>query len=157
MEMTKEILIEYCELRQEAADLRLRIERDQRRLSEMQEKGYVVSDIVKGTRKDGTIGPIKITGFPEPAYEDTKAMLKKRIAKLEIVESDLLAAVNKVDDYIETIPKSELRQIFRLYYLDDLTWAQVALQMNVRYPKKRMKYTEDGCRMKHNRYLEKVK
>ena len=139
MEMTKEILIEYCELRQEAADLRLRIERDQRRLSEMQEKGYVVSDTVKGTRKDGTIGPIKITGFPEPAYEDTKAMLKKRIAKLEIVESDLLAAVNKVDDYIETIPKSELRQIFRLYYLDDLTWAQVALQMNVRYPKKRMK------------------
>ena len=157
MEMTKEILIEYCELRQEAADLRLRIERDQRRLSEMQEKGYVVSDTVKGTRKDGTIGPIKITGFPEPAYEDTKAMLKKRIAKLEIVESNLLAAVNKVDDYIETIPKSELRQIFRLYYLDDLTWAQVALQMNVRYPKKRMKYTEDGCRMKHNRYLEKVK
>ena len=157
MEMTKEILIEYCELRQEAADLRLRIERDQRRLSEMQEKGYVVSDTVKGTRKDGTIGPIKITGFPEPAYEDTKAMLKKRIAKLEIVESDLLAAVNKVDDFIETIPKSELRQIFRLYYLDDLTWAQVALQMNVRYPKKRMKYTEDGCRMKHNRYLEKVK
>lgn len=157
MEMTKEILIECCELRQEAADLRLRIERDQRRLSEMQEKGYVVSDTVKGTRKDGTIGPIKITGFPEPAYEDTKAMLKKRIAKLEIVESDLLAAVNKVDDYIETIPKSELRQIFRLYYLDDLTWAQVALQMNVRYPKKRMKYTEDGCRMKHNRYLEKVK
>lgn len=157
MEMTKEILIEYCELRQEAADLRLRIERDQRRLSEMQEKGYVVSDTVEGTRKDGTIGPIKITGFPEPAYEDTKAMLKKRIAKLEIVESDLLAAVNKVDDYIETIPKSELRQIFRLYYLDDLTWAQVALQMNVRYPKKRMKYTEDGCRMKHNRYLEKVK
>ena len=157
MEMTKEILIEYCELRQEAADLRLRIERDQRRLSEMQEKGYVVSDTVKGTRKDGTIGPIKITGFPEPAYEDTQAMLKKRIAKLEIVESDLLAAVNKVDDYIETIPKSELRQIFRLYYLDDLTWAQVALQMNVRYPKKRMKYTEDGCRMKHNRYLEKVK
>ena len=49
MEMTKEILIEYCELRQEAADLRLRIERDQRRLSEMQEKGYVVSDTVKGT------------------------------------------------------------------------------------------------------------
>ena len=157
MEMTKEILIEYCELRQEAADLRLRIERDRDRLSKMQEKGYVVSDTVRGTRKDGTIGPIKITGFPEPAYEDTKAMLKKRIAKLEIIESDLLAAVNKVDDYIESIPKSELRQIFRLYYLDDLTWAQVAIQMNARYPKKRMKYTEDGCRMKHNRYLEKVK
>lgn len=157
MGMTKEVLIEYCELRQEAADIRRRIERDRNKLSEMQEKGYVVSDTVKGTRRDGTIGSIKITGFPEPDYEDTKAMMKKRIAKLEIVENDLLAAVNKVDDYIEAIPKSEIRQMFRLYYLDDLTWAQVAFQMNVRYPKKRMKYTEDGCRMKHNRYLEKVK
>ena len=98
MEMTKEILVEYCELRQEAADLRRRIERDRDRLNKMQESGYVVSDTVKGTRRDGTIGLIKITGFPEPAYEDTKAMLKKRIAKLEIIESDLLAAVNKVDD-----------------------------------------------------------
>ena len=157
MEMTKEILIEYCELRQEAADLRLRIERDQRRLSEMQEKGYVVSDTVKGTRKDGTIGPIKITGFPEPTYEDTKAMLKKRIAKLEIVESDLLAAVNKVDDYIAAIPKSKLRMIFRFYYLDDLTWTQVAIKMNERFPGKRIKYTEDSCRKQHDRYLEKVK
>lgn len=156
MEMTKEILVEYCELRQEAADLRRRIERDKNKLNEMQESGYVVSDTVKGTRKDGTIGAIKITGFPLPAYEDTRAMLKKRIAKLEILEGDLLEAINQVDNYIDAIPKSELRQIFRFYYLDDLTWAQVAFQMNVRYPKKRMKYTEDGCRMKHNRYLEKV-
>ena len=55
MEMTKEILIEYCELRQEAADLRRRIERDKNKLNELQESGYVVSDTVKGTRKDGTI------------------------------------------------------------------------------------------------------
>ena len=67
MEMTKEILIEYCEMKQEAADLRIRIERDRNKLCEMQEKGYVVSDTVRGSRKDGTIGPIKITGFPYPA------------------------------------------------------------------------------------------
>lgn len=157
MEVTKEILIEYCEMKQEAADLRIRIERDRNKLCEMQEKGYVVSDTVRGSRKDGTIGPIKITGFPYQAYEETKAMLKKRIAKLEILESDLLEAINKVDDYIATIPKSKLRMIFRLYYLDDLTWSQVAIRMNERFPEKRIKYTEDSCRKQHDRYLKKRK
>ena len=84
-------------------------------------------------------------------------MLKKRIAKLEILESDLLEAINKVDDYIATIPKSKLRMIFRFYYLDDLTWSQVAIRMNERFPDKRIKYTEDSCRKQHDRYLEKRK
>ena len=83
---------------------------------------------VRGTRKDGTIGPIKITGFPVPEYEAVEAMLKKRIAKLGILEDELQEAVSAVDDYIAAIPKSDLRQMFRLYYLDDLTWAQVGAE-----------------------------
>ena len=63
-------------------------------------------------------------------------MLKKRIAKLGILEDELQEAVSAVDDYIAAIPKSDLRQMFRLYYLDDLTWAQVALNMNARFPEK---------------------
>jgi len=82
-------------------------------------------------------------------------MLKKRIAKLGILEDNLLEALNLVDDYISQIPKSELRQIFRLFYEDDLTWQQVANEMNRRFPKKKTPYTEDSCRMKHSRYLEK--
>ena len=38
----------------------------------------------------------------------------------------------------------------------DLTWYQVALQMNQKFPKRRIKYTEDNCRMRHNRFLEKL-
>ena len=74
----KEALIQYCELREEIKDLRERIERDEIRLRRIEEEG-VVSDTVRGTRKDGTIGPIKITGFPVPEYSKVKAMLKKRI------------------------------------------------------------------------------
>lgn len=154
METSKEILVQYCELREEIKDLRNRIDRDKRRLERIESEG-VVSDTVRGTRKDGTIGPIKITGFPLPEYEETKAMMKKRIAKLGILEEELQEAVNAVDDYIAAIPKSDLRQMFRLYYLDDLTWAQVALNMNARFPKRRIKYTEDNCRKRHDRFLEK--
>ena len=63
MEMTKEILIEYCELRQEAADLRLRIERDQRRLSEMQEKDMGSQILSKEPEKMERSAPLRSTGF----------------------------------------------------------------------------------------------
>ena len=78
----KEALVQYCEIREEVKDLRERIERDEMRLRRIEEEG-VVSDTVRGTRKDGTIGPIKITGFPVPEYGKVKAMLKKRIEKIE--------------------------------------------------------------------------
>lgn len=153
METSKDILVQYCEMREEIKDLRDRIDRDQRRLERIREEG-IVSDTVRGTRKDGTIGPIKITGFPVPEYEAVEAMLKKRIAKLGILEDELQEAVSAVDDYITAIPKSDLRQMFRLYYLDDLTWRQVANNMNARFPKRRIKYTEDSCRKRHDRFLE---
>lgn len=151
--MNTEILVQYCELREEIKDLRSRIDKDQRRLDKIESQG-MVSDTVTGTRRDGTIGPIKITGFPMPEYNTVKAMLKKRIAKLQISEEEYHEALHKVDDFISAIPKSELRMIFRLYYLDDNNWIQVAKIMNQRFPKR--KYTEDSCRMKHNRYLEKL-
>lgn len=149
-----EALAQYCEIRQEVKDLRYRIDQTQRRLQKIKEEG-VVSDTVTGTRKDGTIGPIKITGFPDPEYDAVKGMLKKRVAKLGILEDNLLEALNLVDDYISQIPSSKLRQIFRLYYEDDLTWQQVANEMNRRFPKKRISYTGDSCRKLHDRYLRK--
>lgn len=149
-----EVLAQYCEIRQEVKDLRYRIDQTQRRLEKIKEEG-VVSDTVTGTRKDGTIGPIKITGFPDPEYDAVKGMLKKRAAKLEILEDNLLEALNLVDDYISQMPSSKLRQIFRLYYEDDLTWQKVANEMNRRFPKKRISYTGDSCRKLHDRYLRK--
>lgn len=154
MEINKELLIQYCELRGEIKDLRERIDNDEKRLRKIEEEG-VVSDTVTGTRKDGTIGAIKITGFPLPEYSKVNAMLKKRIAKLQIMEDELLEAINAVDDFINSIPKSDLRQIFRFYYIDDMTWDMVAMRMNYMYPKRKIEYTKDNCRMKHNRYLEK--
>lgn len=150
--MNLETLTQYCGLWEEIKDLRARIDRDERRLEKIESEG-IVSDTVTGTREDGTIGPIKITGFPVPEYDTVKAMLKRRIAKLHILEEELQEALNQVDDFINAIPKSEIRMLFRLYYLDDYNWIQVARIMNQRFPKK--KYTEDSCRMKHNRYLEK--
>lgn len=152
--MDKNILEQYLEMRGEICDLQDRIDQDERKLARIEKEG-VVSDTVRGTRKDGTIGPIKITGYPIPEVDRVKNMIKKRVAKLHVLEDELQEAVNAVDDFIAKIPKSDLRQIFRFYYLDDMTWAAVAINMNYRFPNRRIKYTEDNCRMRHDRYLEK--
>lgn len=155
--MEKNVLEQYLELREEIKDLHDRIDRDKRRLVKIENEG-VVSDTVRGTRKDGTIGPIKITGYPIQEADQVENMIKKRVAKLHILEDELQEAVNAVDDFIEKIPKSDLRQMFRLHYLDDMTWAAVAINMNYRFPNRRIKYTEDNCRIRHDRYLkEKLK
>lgn len=151
--MEKNVLEQYLELREEIKDLHDRIDRDKRRLIKIENEG-VVSDTVRGTRKDGTIGPIKINGYPVPEVYQVKNMIKKRVAKLHILEDELQEAVNAVDDFIEKIPKSDLRMMFRFYYLDDMTWAAVAINMNYRFPKRRIKYTEDNCRIRHDRYLK---
>lgn len=147
-------LSQYCELREETKNLNQRIEADQRKLEKIEREG-MVSDSVKGTRADGTIGSIRITGFPVPEYKKVKSMIKKRLVKLQIMEEELQEALNAADDFINKIPKSDLRQMFRFYYIDDMTWPKVALNMNNCFPKRRIKYTEDNCRKRHDRYLEK--
>ncbi len=61
----------------------------------------------------------------------------------------------EIEEYIEKIPFSEIRQIFRYRYLDGMNWIQVSHQMNSKY--KGGNYTENSVRHKHDRYLEKNK
>lgn len=153
--MDKNILIEYADMKEEIKDLRKRIEQNKKELSRL--NGQVVMDSVScGKKGKKPLGTVKITGRPVTAISRKESLLNKRIRRLEELEEELLELTIQVDEYIETIEKSELRIIFRLYYIDDLTWYQVALRMNQNFPKRKVKYTEDNCRMRHNRFLEKL-
>lgn len=150
--MDKGILIEYSKMKEEIKDLRRRI----RKLEGEIDSLGVVSDTVKGTRKDGTIGSIKITGYPEPRYWRLKNILESRKKRLIEAEEKLQEMVGEVEKYIDSIESSELRIMFRLYYVDNLTWYQVAIRMNDMFPKRRIKYTEDSCKQRHKRFLDKI-
>ena len=153
--MDKNVLIQYVEMKEEIKDLRRRIHENERELAKL-ENMIVTDSVTKGKRGKKPLGTVKITGRPTAAISMKQSLLKKRNKKLEVLETELLELTNQAEEYIETIPKSELRIMFRLYYIDDLTWYQVALKMNQKFPKRRIKYTEDNCRMRHNRFLEKL-
>lgn len=139
----KDILIQYSDLVEEVKDLRRRIEK----LQDNIDKLVPVKDSVKGTRKDGTIGSITVSGYPVPAYYRYKNQLEKREAALRKKEAELLELVNTVEEYITGISDSKMRRILRYRYIDNLNWVQVAVRMG-------KKYTADGCRMLHNRFFE---
>ena len=153
--MDKNVLLQYVEMKEEIKDLRRRIHENERELAKL-ENMIVTDSVTRGKRGKKPLGTVKITGRPTAAISMKQSLLKKRNKKLEVLETELLELTNQAEEYIETIPKSELRIIFRLYYIDDLTWYQVALKMNQKFPKRRIKYTEDNCRMRHNRFLEKL-
>ena len=153
--MDKNVLIQYVEMKEEIKDLRRRIHENERELAKL-ENMIVTDSVTRGKRGKKPLGTVKITGRPTAAIALKQKLLKKRNDRLTAFEAELMELTNQAEEYIETIPKSELRIIFRLYYIDDLTWYQVALKMNQKFPKRRIEYTEDNFRMRHNRFLEKL-
>jgi len=152
--LDKTLLIEYADMKEEIKDLRRRIDEDERKLSELRDT-VVMDSVACGRKGKKPLRTVKITGFPRMEVDRRKALLERRVAKLEMLETDLLEKQNEVEEYIEQIEKSEIRIIFRLYYLDNMNWVQVAHIMNSG-SKKRKAYSADSCRCKHNRFLEKV-
>ncbi len=150
--MDKNILVQYCDMKKEIKDIRARI----RKLDKFLDNPPIVSDTVQGSRKDGTIGLIKITGIPDPLYTRKLNMRERYWMLLERKEAELLELTCQAEEYIQSIPKSELRIMFRLYYIDGLTWVQVAHRMNGMFPNRRIKYTEDNCWRRNQRFFENV-
>ena len=153
--MDKKILIEYADMKEEIKDLRRRIAEDKKKIEQLN-KITVQDSVACGKKGNKPLRIVKITGLPNKELGRRKYLLENRLAKLQMLETDLLEKQIQVEEYIEKIEKSRLRTMFRLYYIDNLTWEMVAMQMNYMFPKKKIPFTKDSCRMMHDRYLEKV-
>ncbi len=146
--MDRAILVQYCDMKEEIKDIRAKI----KKLDKFLENPPIVSDTVKGTRKNGTTGPIKITGIPDPMYARRRRLRERYQQLLERKEVELLELTCQVEEYIQTIPKSELRIMFRLYYIDGHNYVGVARRMSSMFPRRR--YTEESVRKKITRFFE---
>lgn len=149
--MDKNVLIQYCDMKEEIRDLRRRINELEKQIQKIEEQG-AVKDTVSGGM--GGTQHFVVEGFPVPEYSRKMMLLKARKSMLIEKETELLELTNQVEEYINGIEKSELRIMFRLYYIDNLTWVQVAHRLNSIFPKRRIAYTEDSCRMKNKRFFD---
>ena len=153
--MDKIILSEYADMKEEIKDLRRRISEDQKRIDQL--KQTIVSDSVTcGKKGKKPIRTVKIKGFPQVEINRRVALMERRQAKLQMLETDLIEKQLQVEEYIQTIQKSELRIMFRLYFIDDLSYPKVAMRMNQIYPKRKIKYTDENVKKRIQRYFENV-
>ena len=153
--MDKSILVEYADVKEELKDLRRRIEEDQRELQKL-DRMVVTDSVTCGKKGKKPLRTVKIQGRPLTRINRKQAVLERRLARREALEAKLLEKQTEAEEYIESIPQSELRMMFRFYYIDDLRWYQVALRMNEAFPDRRIKYTEDNCKQRHKRFFDKV-
>lgn len=155
MKQDRWILEEYTDRRAELKDLRKRIERKQDSLMRLRET--VMADTVScGKKGRKPIRTVRIQGIPAGLIERKEDALEKSKNLLELKEVELLELQTMAEEYIESIPKSELRTIFRFYFIDDMTYAKTAIQMNALLPNREVKYTDENIKKKIQRFFENV-
>ncbi len=149
--MEKHILEQYTNLQQEERDIIRRIQSVNDKLLNMEMQGYLVADSVTCGRKGKKpLGTRTLKGFPYPEYEQKRARLKTYKLQLQLMDDKLLQLLNDVEEYIQGIDDSRIRNILRYRYVDNLNWVQVAHRMGG-------KHTADSCRMAHNLFLKDEK
>lgn len=143
--MEKSVLEQYNAIKKEIKDLERRIKASEQKIRTYEKK--VVSDTVKGSRPDLTIGPIKITGLAQRDIDREHELNGRRCEKMQRFKRKLEDMAEEVEDYIQSIADSEIRRMARMRYLDGLEWRQVAVRMG-------KGYTGDSCRMKMERFIK---
>ena len=130
--MTKEKLLEYSNLAKEIKDL-------ERRIKNIEKQSEMVSDVVQ----NGVKGRAVIYGVDVKR----KLRLEKYKKKLNDFRTRLAEESLEVEEFIQKILSSKIRQIFRYRYYDGLQWFQIADKMGYN--------SETAPRKKHDRFLEK--
>lgn len=145
--MDKTILSQYSQMVREAADLRKRIVKIK---SIMDGYEFVSDRVSTGRRSSHSLGGVRVSGTNNRNYSARKTEYLRLILLYESLEDKLVKATADVEEYIQTIDDSRIRQIMRIRYTAGSdgklnSWIHVALEMHE---------TEDSCRKAHDRYLK---
>lgn len=116
-------------------------------------KEITARDVVSGGL--GGVQHFVIEGVPNGIVKKKEKILQKRLKRLAAEELELLKVTGQAEEYIESMENMELKNMFELYYLRNMTWNQTAKQMNKMYRGKEVPYTAENCRQKNSRFFKK--
>lgn len=118
--MTLEKLEQYANMRREA-------QMWERELDELRKKNSVVKDTVRGSMSSFpyTSHPVTIQGVPKPSKR-----FAAREKRLEERKERLAEQLAEIDDFIDGLEDSQLRQIIQYRYVKGYSWAKTARLVN---------------------------
>lgn len=145
--MDKRILSQYVNLVCEREEISKKIQKVESDIIKFESYG-TTKDTVKGG--EGGIQHFVIEGYPAKEYQDLINTLKRRRARLEEVERHIVETLEKVEEFIYSIPDEEcvIRRIINLFVIDRMSWQEVAFAIGGGN-------TADSVRMMYERYLKK--
>lgn len=116
MEMTRERLEGYRSCREEIQEL-------QYKLDHLGEGDSLIGNDVIMDYRDGFPRPQSVVGYDYGKYERLRKAYESRIEKLQ-------AECAEVELWIEGIPDSLTRRIFRMYYVDGMRQSHIAKKVH---------------------------
>ena len=125
---SKEIMIQYSDIQEELKQMRIDIQKTEDDIAKLLEEG-TVQDKVKGGL--GGLQGFKIEGFPVTAFEKRKRILRSKMDRLSDRENDLLEMTESIELFIDNIPVSRDRRIFKAIYFENKTQQQVARELHI--------------------------
>lgn len=129
--MNKQILSQHADLIKEKNKLKKRIEK-------LEKQPSMASDVVQnGYKRHAVIYGIDLIRSKK---------LKELYETLKYRETMIIKQEAEIEAYINTIEKSDIRQILEHRYIDKMNWYQIQTAMGYKH--------EDTARKKHDKYLE---
>ena len=144
----KHILEQYVSMRAEQQDLIRRIQSLDAKLLNMEMNSIVSDTVTRGKKGKQSLGTVRIEGFPSRDYQKRKWTLRRYKQMLANYDDKLLKKQIQVEEYIQGIEDSYVRQAMRYRYIDGMSWIRIGKQMHT---------TEDAIRKTVSRYLEDEK
>ena len=141
----KHILEQYVSMRAEQQDLIRRIQSLDAKLLNMEMNSIVSDTVTRGKKGKQSLGTVRIEGFPSRDYQKRKRTLRRYKQMLANYDDKLLKKQIQVEEYIQGIEDSYVRQAMRYRYIDGMSWIRIGKQMHT---------TEDAIRKTVSRYLE---
>ena len=126
--ISKSVLKEYRYIKKESQDIERRLKALERQLAELESVGTVIDSVSGGY---GGTQHFRIEGFPDGEYSKKKTRLLLQKQRHEINLQRIQEIENDVCSFIDHIPDSRGRTIFRMYYEDGKSQQQIALKMNM--------------------------
>ena len=125
---SKEMMIQYSAMQEEIKQMRIDIQKTEDSIAKLIEEETVCDKVTGGL---GDMQGFKIEGFPVVEFEKRKRLLRKKVDRLTERENDLLEMTESIEMFIENIPVSRDRRIFRAIYFDGKTQQQVANELHI--------------------------
>lgn len=144
--MDKSILEQYTSLKAEISDIETKIAKLTAGIRKL-ENQEVADSVSCGKRGKKPLGTIKIRGVPIREITVRKQRLQRRRLEYSMMLRKLEDMTAEVEDYINTLPDSEIRRLLRFRFLHGMEWKQVSRMMG-------RGYSADNCRQKISRFLK---